>query len=140
MLVLACSVAHLCSTLCNPMDCGPRDSSVHGFSRQGYWSGWPCPPPGDLPNPGVETAFPASAALQADSSSLLSHQGCPGDPRLDPEPRVPHLMSRELLSGLRAAASEGGPGRSSCPAVQQCRRFSPDNRDGLTPVPVPVLL
>ena len=24
-----------------------------GFSRQGYWSGLPCPPPGDLPNPGV---------------------------------------------------------------------------------------
>ena len=25
-----------------------------GFSRQGYWSGLPCPPPGDLPNPGME--------------------------------------------------------------------------------------
>ena len=25
-----------------------------GFSRQGYWSGLLCPPPGDLPNPGME--------------------------------------------------------------------------------------
>ena len=25
-----------------------------GFSRQEYWSGWPCPPPGDLPDPGLE--------------------------------------------------------------------------------------
>ena len=25
-----------------------------GFSRQEYWSGMPCPPPGDLPNPGIE--------------------------------------------------------------------------------------
>ena len=25
-----------------------------GFSRQGYWSGLPCPPPGDLPHPGIE--------------------------------------------------------------------------------------
>ena len=25
-----------------------------GFSRQEYWSGVPCPPPGDLPNPGIE--------------------------------------------------------------------------------------
>ena len=25
------------------------------FSRQDYWSGWPFPSPGDLPNPGVET-------------------------------------------------------------------------------------
>ena len=31
-----------------------------GFSRQEYWSGLPCPLPGDLPNPGVE---PRSAAL-----------------------------------------------------------------------------
>ena len=25
-----------------------------GFSRQECWSGWPCPPPGDLPDPGIE--------------------------------------------------------------------------------------
>ena len=28
--------------------CGPPGSSVHGFSRQEYWSGLLCPPPGDL--------------------------------------------------------------------------------------------
>ena len=35
-----------------------------GFSRQEYWSWWTCPPPGDLPNPGIEPAplmFPAFA-------------------------------------------------------------------------------
>ena len=35
-----------------------------GFSRQEYWSGLPCPPPGDLPNPGIE---PRSPAMRADS-------------------------------------------------------------------------
>ena len=25
-----------------------------GFSRQEYWSGLPCPPPGDLPNSGIQ--------------------------------------------------------------------------------------
>ena len=34
------------------------------FSRQEYWSGLPCPPPGDLPNPGIE---PRSPTLQMDS-------------------------------------------------------------------------
>ena len=34
------------------------------FSRPEYWSGLPCPPPWDLPNPGIK---PRSAALQADS-------------------------------------------------------------------------
>ena len=34
-----------------------------GFSRQEYWSGWPCLPPGDLPNPGIELASLKSPAL-----------------------------------------------------------------------------
>ena len=34
-----------------------------GCSRQEYWSGLPCPPPGDLPNPGIESTSPASPAL-----------------------------------------------------------------------------
>jgi len=28
------------------------------FSRQKYWSELPCPPPGDLPNPGTEPGSP----------------------------------------------------------------------------------
>ena len=35
-----------------------------GFSRQEYWSGLPYPPPGGLPNSGIELGSPA---LQADS-------------------------------------------------------------------------
>ena len=35
-----------------------------GFSKPEYWSGWPFPPPGDLPNPEIE---PRSPTLQADS-------------------------------------------------------------------------
>ena len=33
------------------------------FSRQGYWSGLPCPTPGDLPNPESEPSSLASADL-----------------------------------------------------------------------------
>ena len=35
-----------------------------GFSRQEYWNGLPCPPPGDLPNSGIELRSPT---LQVDS-------------------------------------------------------------------------
>ena len=53
------------SGLENSMDCSLPGSSVHGgFSRQEYWSGFPCPSSGDLPNPGIK---PRSPALQADS-------------------------------------------------------------------------
>ena len=34
-----------------------------GFSRQEYWSGWPCPPPGDLPHSGIEPSSLLSPAL-----------------------------------------------------------------------------
>ena len=37
-----------------------------GFSGQEYWSGLPCPPPGDLPNPMIELWSPA---LHGDSLS-----------------------------------------------------------------------
>ena len=35
-----------------------------GFSREEYWSRLPCPPPGDLPNPGIKFRSPT---LQSDS-------------------------------------------------------------------------
>ena len=34
-----------------------------GFSRQEYWSGLPYPPPGDLPDPGIEPMSLQSPAL-----------------------------------------------------------------------------
>ena len=46
-------VAHSCPTLWSSMVCSPPGSSVHGFSRQEYWSGLPFPPPRDLPDPEV---------------------------------------------------------------------------------------
>ena len=36
-------VAQSCPTLSDPMDCSLPGSSVHGFSRQEYWSGLPLP-------------------------------------------------------------------------------------------------
>ena len=61
----ACLISQSCPTLCDPRDPQPtRLLCPWGFSRQEYWSGLPCPPPGDLPNPGIE---PGSPALQVDS-------------------------------------------------------------------------
>ena len=54
-----------------------------GFSRQEYWSGLPFPPPGHLPDPGIE---PRSPALQADT--LLSES--PGKPFIEHIPKSLH--------------------------------------------------
>ena len=56
------------------MDYSSPGSSVRGFSRQEYYRGLLCPPPGDLANPGTEPASPVTPALQADSL-LLSQWG-----------------------------------------------------------------
>jgi len=47
-----------------------------GFSGQEYWSGLPCPPPGDLPDPRTELASLMSSALAA-SSLPLAPRGKP---------------------------------------------------------------
>ena len=54
------SVAPLCVTLCDPKDCSPPGSFFYGIfqARIIEWS--PFPPPGDLPDPGIESVSQVS--------------------------------------------------------------------------------
>ena len=47
-----------------------------GCSRHECWSGLPCPPPGDLPHPGIEPGSPVATVLLPDSLQP-SHLGNP---------------------------------------------------------------
>jgi len=58
------------------MDCSLSGSSVHGILQARILGGFPCPSPGDIPDPGVKAKSPAPPALLADSLSL-SYQGSP---------------------------------------------------------------
>ena len=50
--------------LCDPMDCSLSGSSVHGILQARiFWSGLPCPLPGDLPDPGIKPKSRTSPAL-----------------------------------------------------------------------------
>ena len=49
-----------------------------GFSRQEYWSGLPCPSPGDLPKPGIE---PASLMFPGLAGRFLVPLGPPRKPK-----------------------------------------------------------
>ena len=76
-----------------------------GFPRQEYWSGLPFPPPGDLPNPGIESQSPA---LQADS--------LPSEPPGKLSPNVPSKYFLELgvddgrlSSALDISRQDSGP-------------------------------
>ena len=57
-------VSQSCATPCEPTGFAHQAPLSMGFSRQEYWSALPCPPPGDLPNPGTE---PMSPALKEES-------------------------------------------------------------------------
>ena len=52
-----------CPTLCDPWAVAHQAPLSMGFSRQKYWSGLPCPPPEDLPDPGIESTSIMSPAL-----------------------------------------------------------------------------
>ena len=73
--VMLAAGVHATSPESPPTLCDPQTHQAPlsvGFSRQEYWSGLPCLPPGDLPDPGIE---PASPALAGGSSPLA-----PGKP------------------------------------------------------------
>ena len=68
-----------------------------GFSRQEYWDGLSCPPPGNLPNPGIK---PRSPALEVDS--LLSES--PGKPTNTEMGSLSLLQGNLPDSGIKAGS------------------------------------
>ena len=54
-----------------------------GFSRQEYQSGLPCPPPGVLPDPGIEPASLMSPARAGELFYYERHLGSPKSISLD---------------------------------------------------------
>ena len=79
LCVHVCSAASLCVQLFVTLWTVAHQSPLSmGFSRQEYWSGFPCPPPEDLPNPGIEPYFLCLLRLQVDSLSTES----PGKPSI----------------------------------------------------------
>ena len=100
-VVLVRLVTKSCLTLATPWTIAPQAPLSVGFSRQEYWSGLPCPSPGDLPNSGIESMSPA---LRADS--LLSEP--PGKHHI-----LGYLNNRSLWSHISGEVQNQGAGRVS---------------------------
>ena len=64
-----CLVTQSCSTLCDPVDCSPPASSVHGDSPGKSTRGLPPPSPGDLPNSGIECLYDYICKMESESES-----------------------------------------------------------------------
>ena len=110
-----------------------------GFFRQEYWSGLPCPPPGDLPDPGIELRSPI---LQADSlptepsgkspknskrpSNSKEHQGTPSNSRR----KANASQGRRELAKLRTERVEQPGGRGLRRGGRLRKRGSAPRRHG----------
>ena len=103
-----CLVTQSCPTLYDPWNIARRAQLSMGFSRQEYWNGLPCRPPGDLPIPGFKPSSPTLWQI----FYHLSHQRsprvlewiaipCPGDlPDLGIEHGSPALQADSLPAEL----------------------------------------
>ena len=60
-------VTKLCLTLCDPMDCSPPRSSVHGILQARILQWLAIPSPGDLPDPGIKPGSPSCIAIPGGS-------------------------------------------------------------------------
>ena len=65
-----------------------------GFSRQEYWSGLPCPPPGDLPNPGIELHLMCSLHYRW----ILYHYCHLGSPHTQQESLKQRAVTSRIIS------------------------------------------
>ena len=103
--VLCCCdvlVPSVMSHFCDPMDCSPQGSSVHGDSPgKNTGSQLPCPAPGDHPNPGI---IPQSPPLQVDSLPAES----PGKPKNTGVGSLPLLQGSFLIQELNQVSSIAG--------------------------------
>ena len=68
-----CLVAQLYPTLCDSVDTGPPGSSVHGPLQARILEWVACPPPGDLPNPGIKpmSLMPPALASEFFTTSVI---------------------------------------------------------------------
>ena len=79
------------------MDCSPPALLSMQFSRHTYWSGLPCPPPGELPDPGIK---PKSPVVQVDSLPTEP----PRKPRA-PKPTFRAFSSVQSLSRVQLSVT-----------------------------------
>ena len=107
ILIFACMHACLITSVVSDsailwtVNCQPHLSME--FSRQGYWSGLPLSPPGDLPNSGIEPESPAPPALQADSLPL-NQWGGPYSSLLDIPVHYREAQATEPVAGVIRAS------------------------------------
>ena len=99
----ACVSRFSCAQLCVTLWTVAHQALSMGFSRKEYWSGLPCPQPGDLPDPGIKPQslmsptlagrfFTTSATWEAPYTSCLCLKHNPPSLTYEIMVRLPLIM------------------------------------------------
>ena len=104
-------VAQSCPTLCDLMDCSLPGSSIHGFSRQEYWSGVP------LPSPFLNVTAASAKSLQS-CPTLCDPMdgGPPGSP-------VPGILQARILEWVAIFFSNAWKWKVKVKSLSHVRLF-----------------
>ena len=78
------------------------------FSRQEYWNGLPCSPPGDLSNPGIQSILLCLLHWQVDSLPLSYLKSSPPPPRPPPRIQGPRDKTKSFGDILPSYGLKGG--------------------------------
>ena len=127
-----------CPTLCDPLDCSLPGSPVHRILQAQYWSGLPRPPPGDLPDPGIEPESPTFPAL-AGGSLTTSPTTKWGPTVIAREGGTELAAAGRLLGGegLGEAAEASGSGGTRSQLPPLVPTLGPQQGERAVPGPTP---
>ena len=123
-------VSSVVSDVCDAMDCSPPGSSVHGILQARILERLPCPPPGELPNPGTELTSLMSPALAGGGFLPLAPPGkakAPfrkllAVPKPSCPPRKMRTSGRTAEKALGTGLAHGRGPDNSLPIPVSCAR------------------
>ena len=98
-----------------------------GFPREEYWSGLPCPPPGDLPDSGVEPAYLMSPALAGGFFTTSTTWEAPEFPERTPMYLGVMCSSSRTGRHLRKVSSVSSCDELKAPEIIQGRETTCDH-------------
>ena len=114
-----CQAASVVSDSATPWTVTCQPPLSMGFSRQEYWSGLPCPPPEDLPDPRIKPKSLLSPTLAGGFFTTSATWEAPGEKELGGPTLCSGLSLSPHIVGDRALP----PQKETCAAVESC--YSP---------------
>ena len=106
--------------MCDPWTVAHQAPLSMEFAGQDYWTGLPCPPPGDLPDPGFKPASLVSPALKVGSLPLVP----PGKP-----------LRMWIIQILKVVKGQRKPLKTPCTSKSQCSCSSKHSPQNASPGP-----